>query len=265
MYKETLNELITLAIKKKALLANSKLAFLLSAMLAGGYVAIAVVLVYIIGDPIVQSFPAFTPLVMGLAFGVALLLVIYAGSDLFTGSVLYYTVSTLQKKTSIKDTLTNWIWTYGGNLLGAFFIAGLIYMTGIFAGITEDHYLLQVTEKKMTTDTMELFFRGIFCNWLVCLAIWTPMRLKNEMAKLFVVFIIIFAFFASGYEHSIANMGLFHLALLHNPGVEAISLAGYAANMIPVTLGNIIGGSVFVGMVYYYISKKSELQVNEPK
>ncbi|WP_328236737.1 formate/nitrite transporter family protein [Shouchella miscanthi] len=258
MYKETLNELITLALKKRALLAHSKLAFFLSAMLAGGYVAVAVVLVYIIGDPIVQSFPALTPLVMGFAFGIALLLVIYAGSDLFTGSVLYYTVSTLQKKTTLKDTFQNWLWTYGGNLVGALFIAWLVYMTGIFSGMTEGHYLLYVTEKKMTTDTLELFFRGIFCNWLVCLAIWTPMRLKNEMAKLFVVFMIIFAFFASGYEHSVANMGLFHLALLHNPGVEAISMSGYVANLFPVTLGNIVGGSVFVGMAYYYISKKSE-------
>nr|WP_281255728.1 formate/nitrite transporter family protein [Shouchella patagoniensis] len=242
------------------MLEKSKLAFLLSAMLAGGYVAIAVVLVYIIGDPIVQSFPAVTPLVMGLAFGVALLLVIYAGSDLFTGSVLYYTVSTLNKKTTIKDTVANWAWTYGGNFLGALIIAYLIYLAGIFQGISENHYLFYMAEKKMTGDAMELFFKGIFCNWLVCLAIWTPMRLKNEMAKLFVVFVIIFAFFASGYEHSIANMGLFHLALLHNPGIETISLAGYFANMIPVTLGNIIGGSVFVGMVYHFISKKSELE-----
>ncbi|WP_275582690.1 formate/nitrite transporter family protein [Shouchella xiaoxiensis] len=248
-----------LALKKKKLLGASKSAFLFSAMLAGAYVGIAVVLVYIIGDPIVQSFPALTPLVMGLAFGVALLLVIYAGSDLFTGSVLYYTISTLNKKTTIKDTLVNWSWTYGGNLLGALFIAILIYLAGIFNGITENHYLFYMAEEKMTGGAMELFFKGIFCNWLVCLAIWTPMRLKNEMAKLFVVFIIIFAFFASGYEHSVANMGLFHLALLHNPGIETISMAGYFANMIPVTVGNIIGGSVFVGMAYYYISKKSEL------
>ncbi|MNJ74281.1 Nitrite transporter NirC [compost metagenome] len=100
---------------------------------------------------------------------------------------------------------------------------------------------------------MNLFFRGVMCNWLVCLAIWTSLRAKEDTAKLILIFWMLFAFIASGYEHSIANMTVLGLALLL-PHPDTISIAGWFHNMIPVTLGNMVGGALFVGTAYWIIS-----------
>lgn len=106
----------------------------------------------------------------------------------------------------------------------------------------------------MTLPFSELFFRGILCNWLVCLALWMSSRAKSEAAKLVLIWWCLFAFIASGYEHSVANMTLLSVAVLLPNHPETISIAGWLHNMIPVTLGNIIGGGVFVGMAYWLIS-----------
>lgn len=106
----------------------------------------------------------------------------------------------------------------------------------------------------MSAPVTELFFRGILCNWLVCLAIWMSARSKEDIAKLVLIWWCLYAFIASGYEHSVANMTLLSLAWLLPNHPDTISLAGWFHNMIPVTLGNIIGGALFVGMAYWYTS-----------
>lgn len=106
----------------------------------------------------------------------------------------------------------------------------------------------------MSLPFSELFFRGILCNWLVCLALWMSSRAKSETAKLVLIWWCLFAFIASGYEHSVANMTLLSVAVLLPNHPETVSIAGWFHNMIPVTLGNIIGGGVFVGMAYWLIS-----------
>ncbi|MNC64343.1 Nitrite transporter NirC [compost metagenome] len=106
----------------------------------------------------------------------------------------------------------------------------------------------------MTTSTMELFFRAILCNWLVCLAFFIPMNFKDDGAKMFAMMLFVFCFFISGYEHSIANMCTFAIALvLNHPGT--ISFDGVLHNLIPVTLGNLIGGGLLMGFMYYYVNK----------
>jgi nitrite transporter NirC len=107
--------------------------------------------------------------------------------------------------------------------------------------------------KKMAIPFWQAFFRGILCNWFVCLAIWTSMRAKSDSAKLILIWWMLFGFIASGYEHSIANMTVLGLALVL-PHPETVSLAGWFHNMIPVTLGNMVGGIVFLGMMYWFIT-----------
>ncbi len=105
----------------------------------------------------------------------------------------------------------------------------------------------------MNAPALELFFRGILCNWIVCLAIWTSLRAEGDIAKLFLIFILIFAFIAAGFEHSVANMSLLGMALMHG-GSDLVSISGFVHNLIPVTIGNIIGGAIFVGGIYLAIS-----------
>lgn len=147
-----------------------------------------------------------------------------------------------------------WVWSYVGNVLGAAVFAFLIYTTGLFDESSVNGFLLSVVEKKMHTPTMELFFRGILCNWLVCLAFFIPLSMKGDGAKMFAMMLFVFCFFISGYEHSIANMCTFAIALvLNHPGT--ISFDGVMHNLIPVTFGNLIGGGLLMGFMYYYVNK----------
>lgn len=254
MYQETLDKVVESALVRRALLRESKLKYMLSAGLAGAYVGIGIILIFTLGASLSAVQSPVTSLVMGTSFGIALTLVVFAGAELFTGNNMYFTAATLSKKTSWADTLRAWCWSFGGNLIGAMVLSGIIVGTGLFAHIAPDHLLFAAAAKKMHLGFSEAFFRGVMCNWLVCLALWTSMRAKEDTAKLILIFWMLFAFIASGYEHSVANMTVLGLALLL-PHPETISLAGWFNNMIPVTLGNIVGGGLFVGTIYFLISK----------
>ncbi|MFX3623027.1 MAG: formate/nitrite transporter family protein [Ectobacillus sp.] len=245
--------LVQLALKKKKMLDSNPKQYMLRAALAGIYIGFIIVVSFKLGEFFrVANSPA-TFLVSALYFGTALVLIIYGGAELFTGNTMYFTVATMRKQTTIRDTLRNWVACYFGNMLGALFFAGLFYATGIFGHIGKDHLLNYVVEYKMNATITQLFFKGLLCNWLVCLACFLPTQVKGDGAKISVMILLVFAFFLSGYEHSIANLSLFSLALL-SPHPDTITLTGALYNLIPVTIGNIVGGSVFVGMLYQYLS-----------
>ncbi|MFC0557563.1 formate/nitrite transporter family protein [Halalkalibacter alkalisediminis] len=265
MYKDTLEKLNEMAIAKTQLLQTSRSRFLISAALAGAYIGLAVVLSFSLGGLFSELSPPLAPLLVGLSFGVALVLILFAGAELFTGNNMVFTVSTLSGVTTWKESIQNWAWCYLGNFLGASLFCILILLSGVFSNIANDHFLMVVASNKMSLGTSELFFRGILCNWLVCLAIWCTLRTKNDAAKIMMILWILLTFIVSGYEHSIANMAILGLALIH-PSPDSVTLAGYVSNILPVTLGNIVGGTIFVGGVYWFISPervKEERKKNE--
>ncbi|MEW9671136.1 formate/nitrite transporter family protein [Ammoniphilus sp. 3BR4] len=254
MYKETFETIGNLAEEKKKMILQHPFRYLLSSSLAGAYVGFGIVLIFILGGQFSAANSPFTTLIMGISFAVALILVVFSGSELFTGNHMIYTISTLSGKTTIKDTLINWAWCYAGNALGAAVFCLLIIGSGVFSNLPMDHLLYESANKKMHLSTSELFFRGILCNWLVCLAIWMGIKTKSESAKIMLIFWCLFAFVSSGYEHSIANMTVLSLALLL-PHPETISWAGLVHNLVPVTLGNIVGGGLFVGAAYWSVGQ----------
>lgn len=255
MFKDSLQTINEMALTKKKLLDNSLFRYLLLAALAGAYVGLGVVLAVSVAAPLAASSLPVVSLIMGLSFAVALLLIIFAGAELFTGNNMIYTVSTLSRVTTWKDAFKNWFWCFGGNFIGASILCLLIVGTGIFKTIEPDYLLMTIAAKKMNMATSELFFRAILCNWLVCLAIWTVIRTKSDTAKIMLIFWMLFTFVASGYEHSVANMTFLGLALLH-PHPDTISLAGFIHNLVPVTLGNIVGGGLFLGTIYWFVDSK---------
>jgi nitrite transporter NirC len=173
---------------------------------------------------------------------------------LFTGNTFYYTYATLRNRMKWSQVLELLVYSYVGNILGAIFFAVFIYLTGLFAAPESTTFLMMVVDHKLHAPIHQLFFRGILCNWLVCLAFFIPMAFKESGAKMFSMMLFVFCFFISGYEHSIANMCSFSIALvLHHP--ETISVAGVIRNLIPVTIGNLIGGEFMMGIMYYYANK----------
>jgi nitrite transporter NirC len=200
---------------------------------------------------------------MGICFGGALTIVVFAGSELFTGSNLVLTLGVLTRKASSRDLLANWVWTWVGNLLGSLLLAVMVVYAGLldaekFAPINA--FVLKLVETKMNLPPEQLILRAILANWLVCLGVWMAARIKSETARLIMIWWCMFTFITSGYEHSIANM--FGLALgVLVPHPETISWAGYWYNLGLASLGNIIGGAVFVGGLYWISSPEVRDQV----
>ena len=238
---------------KVNLLKQSKGKYLVSSMLAGLFVGLGIILIFTIGGLLTPAQVPSTKIIMGVSFGIALSLVIMAGSELFTGNNFVMTVSTLERKTSWLETLKIWLYSYVGNFVGSFLVAAIFVLTGLATGGVAE-FINSVASVKMNAPFMELFMRGILCNILVCLAVWCSMKMKEETAKLIMIFWCLFAFITSGFEHSVANMTLLSISLLV-PHPETVSLAGLAANLIPVSLGNMVGGILFVGVPYWYIGK----------
>ena len=249
--KQTVDDLAELSVAKIAALKRSVGRYFVASMLAGVYVGFGIVLIFSIGGPLQAAGSPAVKLAMGAAFGVALTLVIFAGSELFTGNNMTMTIGCLRRRITLWQMLRAWVICYAGNLAGSLALAGAMAMSGLAKGAMGD-FVNSVSAAKMNAPAGELFVRGVLCNMLVCLAIWTASRTKSDAAKLGLIFWCLFAFIASGFEHSIANMTLLGLSLFI-PHAAAVSWAGLAANLIPVTAGNIVGGAVFIGAAYAYV------------
>lgn len=249
----TLDDTITgfseVAAAKTKLIAKNPLGFWIAAMMAGAYVGLGILLIFSLGqsvDPSIRS------LVMGTSFGIALTLVVFAGSELFTGHTMFMTIGRLTGSVKTADVLRTWGMTWFGNLAGCLLLGALFVAAGGGAILKDGGagLLYGVAAKKMAAAGIELLVRGILCNWLVCLALWSASRTTNDAAKCILIFWCLFAFIASGYEHSIANMTIFAVALFSDHQ-SAISLAGAAHNLAWVTAGNIIAGALFMGVGYW--------------
>lgn len=187
----------------------------------------------------------------GIAFSLGLVLVVVAGAELFTGNNLLV-MARVDGLISTAELLRNWVIVYLGNFVGAFATAVFLHLSGTLAfadgavGATAD----AIATAKVRIDWIEAFVRGILCNALVCLAVWLTFAAREVTGKILAIVFPISAFVALGFEHSVANMYLIGLGLLR--GAEGVGIAGFLfANLLPVTLGNIVGGAGLVGLVYW--------------
>lgn len=238
---------------KVAFLDRTPLGYLILAALAGVYLGFGITLIFSIGAPFAAEAAAEQKLVMGLAFGIALTLVIFAGSELFTGNNMVCAIGALDGALSWGAVARVWLLSFVGNLLGSLGLAWLVAQSGVLSGPPQVDLVMKVASVKMNLPGWELIVRGILCNWLVCLAVWTAGRTDNDMAKLVLIFWCLLAFIGSGFEHSIANQSLLGIALFL-PHPDAVSWTGFLWNQANVVLGNVIGGSVFVGGLYWAAS-----------
>ncbi|MBR5329120.1 MAG: formate/nitrite transporter family protein [Firmicutes bacterium] len=192
-------------------------------------------------------------LILGAAFPVGLMLVVLTGAELFTGNNMFLAVSVLEKKSSVGELLKNWIVVYFANLIGALIIVAIVYFGNMLASGGEltavGTKALAVGQTKTGLSFGSAFFRAIGCNWLVCLAVWLACGAKDVIGKIFSCFFPIMTFVLVGFEHSVANMFFIPAAMLV-PGSE-ITFAALWGNLIPVTLGNIVGGAIFVGGLFW--------------
>jgi nitrite transporter NirC len=254
---ETIDYFAALARSKANLLSNDPVAFFVSSMMAGAYVGIGILLIFSLGQ---AAPPSFRSLVMGTSFGIALTLVVFAGAELFTGYAMYMVFGKMTGRTTMHDLVRCWATTWLGNLAGAAVLASLFVAGGGGPVLKQGADLIySIAIYKMGSSPVALVCRGILCNWLVCLSLWTSARTHSDAAKCILIFWCLFAFIACGFEHSVANMTIFLTALL-SATKEGVSVAGAAYNLFWVTIGNVISGSIFVAIAYWTVARPKKAQ-----
>lgn len=257
MHNETVLKLTNAAKNKINILNKSKFKYLVSAAFAGLYVGLGIILIFTVGGLLSASGSPATKIMMGVSFAVALCLVIMTGTELFTGNNMVMTVGRLNKGISTVSMAKVWIFSFVGNLLGSILVAALFVGTGLVNEGAVMEFFATTSIAKASVPFMSLFFRGILCNILVCVAVLCSFRTNDDTAKILMIFLCLFTFITSGFEHSVANMTIFSVALI-SPAIKGATLAGAVYNLVAVTLGNMVGGALVMGLGVYIIGSEDK-------
>ena len=231
------------------------------AIVAGGSIGLGALYYTIVASDADLSF-ATIRVVGGLVFSLGLVVVLVGGAELFTGNNLIV-MAWASGSVSTREMLRNWVIVYFGNLVGALGLVVLVFfshhfeMNGGRIGLS----VLNTAAGKIQPDVVTLFFKGVLCNALVCLAVWLAYAGRSVTDKVVALILPVSAFIAAGFEHCVANMYFLPLAWLltqtgHVPAnfdASPITIPGIIHNLVPVTLGNIVGGAGLVGAVYWAI------------
>ncbi|MDT8310101.1 MAG: formate/nitrite family transporter [Methylophaga sp.] len=254
---------------------NDPFRVLALAVLAGAFIALGAAFY-----TMVIHAPGMMPLGLlkwlgGLAFCLGLVLVVVAGAELFTGNNLLV-MAFVDGKISGRQLLKNWLIVYFGNFVGALGILLLIALSGLWwqADGALAAKTVVIAESKVNLTFWEAFSRGVLCNLLVCLAIWLTMAGRSVTDKILAVILPISAFVALGFEHSVANMFFIPAGMLvsdmhvwQGMGLsvtENLNISGFLlGNLLPVTLGNLVGGSILVGLFYWFIYLRDNRRNND--
>lgn len=208
-------------------------------------------------------------LLAGTVFCLGLILVILGGAELFTGNALMV-MAVAARKLTLAAMLRAWIIVYAGNFVGAVGTALLVFLSGQYlAGKgAVAAVALQLGLQKATLPFVQALFLGTLCNVLVCLAVWLALGARSTTDKVLAILFPVSAFVVAGFEHSVANMYIIPLALLIKTFApdwlwtqmgelpaqfQALTAFGLVRNLVPVTIGNILGGGVLVGVVYWFV------------
>ncbi|MBN1765984.1 MAG: formate/nitrite transporter family protein [Sedimentisphaerales bacterium] len=269
---QTLTHMVTTSVGVKKAQAPALNIFALG-LLAGVYIAFGSALATLAGhDAVGRLGVGMAQILTGSVFSVGLILVVLAGAELFTGNNLMI-ASVLNKEYGMGRLLNRWALVYLANFAGALLLVFIMYHSGLWktASNAVGAKAIAIASAKVNLSFSEAFFRGIGCNWLVCLAVWMSLAAREVPGKILAIFFPIMAFVALGFEHCVANMYFIPMGLLLKGTAAGIGFSPesmsaltwgnfFRANLIPVTLGNIVGGALFVGAFYWFVfmRKKSE-------
>ena len=239
------------------------LTLLVLAVLAGAFISLGALLFTVV---ITESSLGFGPtrLLGGVSFCLGLILVVVAGAELFTGNNLI-AMAWASRLIGTREVMRNWLLVYVGNVMGCLGTVLLVVWADIagLGGGAIGETAVQIARAKADIPLTEAFTRGILCNVLVCLAVWLAIGARSVTDKILAIFFPITAFVAIGFEHSIANWFFFPFGLaLDTQGI--VSMAGAVRNIVAVTAGNIIGGTVLVAGVYWIAYLRSERMRKDP-
>ncbi len=195
----------------------------------------------------------------GITFSLGLILVVVGGAELFTGNNLI-AMAWASGRVTTQQVMRNWGWVYLGNLVGAVGTAALVWLAGVhsMSDGAVGETMVQIARSKIALDPVSAVARGILCNVLVCLAVWLCMGARSVTDKILATVFPITAFVACGFEHSVANMYFLPIGVALAAGTSApLSVADAVSNLALVTLGNVLGGTILVALVYWSVYLRS--------
>ncbi len=247
--------------------SKARLSFVQTAMLgvlAGAFIGLGALYFTIVASDATLGFAA-TRVLGGFVFSLGLVLVSVGGAELFTGNNLMV-MAWADRKITAAELLRNWSVVYVANAVGAVGLAVTVYLAnhGAMNGGAVGAAYVKIAAAKTALPFAEAFFKGVLCNVLVCLAVWLAMAGHTVVDKILAIVFPISAFVAAGFEHSVANMYFIPLGMLFadtvtlpaTVNVASLGWEGLASNLIPVTLGNIVGGAGMVALVYYLVYRQ---------
>ena len=218
--------------------------YLSRAAMAGAFIMVGSIFSTLAAAWFYVDQPGVAKLLGAASFATALILIVLLGGELFTGTNFVMGVSLYENKVNILGAIRIWGFAYIGNFIGIFLLALIIVGSGasrdLFAA-----YLAVIVPGKLAGTWYALLLKGIMCNFLVCMGVYAGLKLKSESGKCIAILVVITTFVLAGFEHSVANMATFSLYALLVPDPD---FGGIAWNMIWVTLGNLIGGAVLLGL-----------------
>ena len=240
MNYEDVQKVSNAAKNKIGLLNTNFLKYFLRAVMAGFFIDVAVIYSNVAGNVFSGSDPAWGKFLGALVFSIAVLLISLVGGELFTGNNLVMAFGAFDKKISWGDAAKVWVVSYIGNFVGCL-ILSLIFVWAGASGTAD--YFAGFIGNKLAIPAGQMFFRAVLCNFFVCLGVLCGIKLKSEAAKFLMIVMCISGFVVSGFEHCVANMGIFVTAGCLVPGV---SIGAMVKSMIIVTLGNMAGGALLL-------------------
>ena len=239
----------TIGKTKYNMMKDEPIRFFLRSIMAGLYLGVAAILSYTLGA-MLEGVAG--KIAVAATFGIGLSAIIFLGAELFTGNCFTTIMPVYNRELKLKDIIPMWITCYIGNIIGIAFICALYILSGSQSKILEP-YLRTVIEAKLSFDVIELFVRAILCNFVVCMAAYSGIKIKGETTKFYMIMLLVMAFVLPGFEHCVANTGIFSMGLtLLNISINWSELP---LHMLISTLGNIIGGSLLLALPVYYIFK----------
>jgi formate/nitrite transporter len=229
---------------------SDTLTLLVLAVLAGAFISLGALFYTVVVTETGLGFGV-TRLLGGVSFCLGLILVVIAGAELFTGNNLI-AMAWASGLIRTRDVLRNWLLTYVGNVVGCLGTVLLVVWSDVanLGGAAVGETAVRIAHTKAELSLSEAFTRGILCNALVCLAVWLAIGARSVTDKILAILFPITAFVAIGFEHSIANWFFLPLGLALD-GQSAVSVIGFARNILAVSAGNIVGGTLLVTGVYW--------------
>lgn len=215
-------------------------------VLAGMYIALGGASSTIVNNLGKGFNPQITKILVGLTFTIGIVAVVVGGAELFTGNILMFG-ATLDKRTKLGNLLYNWLKVYLYNFIGALLIVAIVFYSNILSDGTKELFV-NIYNAKTSQGFLELFVKGIGCNILVCLSVWLATASKEITAKVFASAFPVAIFVIAGFEHCVANMFYLPIAMMIS---GTFDLAAMFHNLLPVTLGNIVGGMMLITFYYY--------------